>query len=101
MSKFNIVSEEYTSNCMIEAIKAKLKNPNRVKIYFCKPVLNKGHFQNRHFMWSDGEKDYDFSDLEDNPLPLYRTFVFKGVIRQFELGFAKSYSEYRNRRGHK
>ena len=38
MSDFKIISDEYYSNCMIEAIKAKLHNP-QVKVYFCKPRM--------------------------------------------------------------
>lgn len=98
MSKYEIISKEYTSNCMIEALKAKLRNP-KIKIYFCKPrKTENGRFQAFHFMWSDGKADYDFSDFEENGLPLYRNLFFKGAIRKFELGFAKRYSQYRNRK---
>lgn len=93
---YKIISKEYCSNCMIEALKAKIRNPN-VKIYFCKPrITENGHFQMFHFMWTDGKADYDFSDLEENGLPPYRNFLFKGVIRKFELGFAERYCKYRN-----
>lgn len=91
-----IVSKEYYSNCMIEAVRAKLHNP-AVKIYFCKPrITENGNFQMCHFMWSDGKADYDFSDLEENGLPPYRHLLFKGVVRKFELGFAEKYAKYRN-----
>ena len=96
MQKYEIISDEYYSNCMIEALKAKIKNRN-VKIYFCKPrITENGHFQMGHFMWSDGKADYDFSDFEENGLPPYRTLIFKGAIRKFEHGFAEKYSKYRN-----
>ena len=91
-----IVSKEYCSNCMVEALKAKIRNP-KVKIYFCKPrITENGHFQMFHFMWSDGKADYDFSDLEESGLPPYRNLLFKGVIRKFELGFCERYCRYRN-----
>lgn len=85
---------------MVEALKAKIKNP-KVKIYFCKPRITENqNFQSFHFMWSDGKADYDFSDLED--LPSDRCFInyilFKGVIRKFDLGFAERYCKYRNRK---
>lgn len=96
MSKYEVISKEYCSNCMIEALKAKIKNP-KVKIYFCKPRITENrNFQNFHFMWSDGKADYDFSDLEENGLPPYRNLLFKGVIRKFDLGFAERYCKYRN-----
>ena len=96
-SKYEIVSKEYRSNCMVEAIKAKIRNP-KVKIYFCKPIIKKGRFQNFHFIWSDGKADYDFSDLEESELPLYKHLLFKGVIRKFDLGFAERYCMYRNKK---
>lgn len=97
-SKFKIISEEYYSNCMIEAIRAKNNNP-KIKIYFCKPRITENEqFQMFHFMWTDGQADYDFSDLKENGLPLYKNLLFKGVIRKFDLGFAERYSTYRNRK---
>lgn len=96
-SKYKIVSKEYYYNCMIEALKAKIRNP-KVKIYFCKPIIKRGHFQNFHFMWSDGRTDYDFSDLNDGKMPWYKDFIFRGVLRKFPLGFAEEYSRYRNKK---
>lgn len=94
--KDKFITEQYRSNCLMEALKAKLRNRN-VKIYFCKPrITENGNFQMMHFMWSDGVADYDFSDNEEDGLPWYKCFWFTGAIRQFELGFAKKYSEYRN-----
>lgn len=96
MMKDNFISKEYHSNCLIEAIKAKIKDKN-VKIYFCRPrITENGHFQMCHCMWTDGIADYDFSDREECALKWYQCLWFKGAIRQFEYGFAKRYSEYRN-----
>lgn len=97
---FETASKTYWSNCMMEAVKAKFRNP-KVKIYFCRPrITENGHFQMFHFMWSDGEADYDFSDLEENGLPPWRNLFFKGAVRKFDLGFAERYCRYRNgRRG--
>ena len=90
------VSKEYYSNCMIEAVRAKLHNP-AVKIYFCKPrITENGHFQMFHFMWSDGQADYDFSNLEEQEPVSHGIFVFRGAVRKFNLGFAETYSTYRN-----
>lgn len=93
---YEVIGKEYWSNCMIEALKAKIRNP-RVKIYFCRPRIINHHFQIFHFMWSDGKADYDFSDLGEGNLQLYRSLLFKGVVRKFELGFAEKYTKYRNR----
>lgn len=49
-------------------------------------------------MWFDGKADYDFSDLNDNERPWYKDFIFNGVIRKFNLGFAERYAKYRNKR---
>lgn len=96
--KDDFITDWYHSNCFIEALKARLRNP-KVTIYFCKPrITENGHFQMMHFMWSDGIADYDFSDDEADGLPWYKCFWFKGAIRRFELGFAKKYSSYRNKR---
>lgn len=95
MSKYEIISREYYSNCLIEVIKAKIKNPS-IKIYFCKPKFEHGKFQMFHFMWSDGKADYDFSDIGIDPLPLHRMLLFKGAIRKFKRGFAKRYSVRQN-----
>jgi hypothetical protein len=94
---YQYITDIYTSNCLIEAVKAKLKN-TKIKLYFCKPRIVNGRFQMFHFMWSDGSYDYDFSDLEDQEMKWYRDFLFKGKVRQFEHGFAERYSRYRNGR---
>lgn len=97
MSRFEIVSQPYWSNCLIEAVRAKIRSPNKVKIFFCKPrITENGNFQMCHFMWSDGKADYDFSDLTDSEMPWYKDFIYKGHIRKMKLGFAEKYSRYRN-----
>lgn len=96
MKKCTFITKQYYSNCLVEAIKAKLKNKS-VKIFFCKPqTINS--FQLCHFMWTDGKADYDFSDKGIEDLPWYRSFWFKGAIRKFDLGFASRYSMQRNRK---
>ena len=41
------------SNCLIEALKAKLKEPKNIRIFFVPRKVNRGEF---HFMWTDGKK---------------------------------------------
>ena len=98
-SKFIWISDFYWSNCLIEAIKAKIRNPH-IKVYIAKPDI-KNH-RMFHFIWSDGKHSYDFSDkdefLENSKLPWFlQVIVFKGGIRQFEdAEFAKRYTSIRN-----
>ena len=95
--EYKYVSDEFKSNCMIEAFKAKIKDPFNVKLYFCKPRFKDGKFQCFHWMWSDGKYDYDFTDFDTyNPERLFQHVYFPGMIRQFPLGFAKEYSYKRN-----
>ena len=99
--KFEIVSHEYYSNCLFEAVKAKLRDP-RIRLYFCRPrITENGRFQMFHFMWGDGKADYDFSDLGENWLPPWQNLFFKGAVRKFPAGFAAKYTEYRNMAGGK
>jgi hypothetical protein len=50
-------------------------------------------------MWTDGTADYDFSDLENsNKICALQYIWYKGYLRQFKLGFAKRYSDYRKGR---
>lgn len=94
----NFITGKFWSNCLVEAVKAKLRNKN-VKVYFCKPrITENGNFQMAHFMWEDDVASYDFSDDERDGLPWYRCFWFKGAIRKFDRTFARRYSEYRNGR---
>lgn len=92
-----VISNTYYSNCLVSALKAKLARPKEVKLYFCPPRIKNGRFQFFHVMWSDGYYDYDFSDFEgeDENHPFFRYFWFEGATRQFKLGFAKRYSNYR------
>lgn len=96
--KYRVISKDYISNCLIEAIRAKIKN-NQVKIYFGRPrITENGHFQMFHAMWEDDKGSYDFSEPEAAGLPPWRQLLFRGHIRQFERGFAERYTAYRNGR---
>lgn len=95
--KYEVVSKNYLSNCLIEAIKAKLRHPKTVKLYFCKPKWGI-HFQNLHVMWDDGEYSYDFSDTLDTQLLWWECFLYLGHIRKFKQGTSERYSKFRNRR---
>ena len=82
----------FYSNCLIEALKAKLKNPRKIKITFV-PKSEKGSC---HFMWSDGEADYDFGVERD--IKWHEVLWFKGCIRKYCLGFNERYKEQMRKR---
>ena len=51
--QYEVISRDYISNCLIEAVRAKLRK-NQVKIYICRPrITENGHFQMFHCMWED------------------------------------------------
>lgn len=78
---------EFYSNCFFEALKAKIKNP-KIKI----TIVWKSEIRCPHFLWSDGQADYDFG--VDKKLKLWQIFWFKGTIRKRKLGFNQYYKEY-------
>lgn len=93
-----IISEGYYSNCLIEAIKAKIRNPS-IKLHFCKPYRKpNGRIGSMHILWEDDNYSYDFSDIDwsDNG-HFWQYFWYKGYIRQWPKDFAKKFSSKRNR----
>ena len=87
--KFEVISNNYYSNCLIEAVKAKLKNWKHVKIICVSPFDNESFCP--HFLWSDGEYDYDFCNIrDDRPMIVYWT-LHKGNIRRRELGYGERF----------
>lgn len=82
------MAEKYFySNCLFQALKAKLKNPKQVKITYVSPFDNEVFCP--HFLWTDGKNDYDFGI--ERHLPLYKVLFFKGHIRKRNLGFNQKY----------
>lgn len=79
--------EYFYSNCLIQAVRAKLKNPKQVKITYISPFDNEVFCP--HFLWTDGKNDYDFG-IEYH-LPWYKVLFFKGHIRKRNLGFNQKY----------
>lgn len=56
--KMEIISNDFYSNCLIEAVKAKVKDWKHIKIIYVSPFDNEVFCP--HFFWSDGKYDYDF-----------------------------------------
>ena len=86
--KFKIVSNDYYSNCLIESIKAKIKNP-KIKITIVMPWDNEVFCP--HILWSDGINDYDFGSEGQGNQGIKNWTIHKGHIRQRELGFNDKY----------
>ena len=68
------------------------KNPFKVKI----TIVYKSEANCPHFLWSDGEYDYDFG-VEEH-LKGLQIFWFKGYIRKRKLGFNLKYKELMKKR---
>ena len=81
-----IISKDFYSNCLFEALKAKLKNP-KIKITYVSPFVNEVFCP--RFLRSDGVNDYDFGI--ERHLKLHERLWFKGHIRQRALGFNEKY----------
>lgn len=76
-----IISKDFYSNCLVESIKAKLKNWKNTRIIYIPRKLNVAN--NCHFMWQDvlTEKLYEFVSTKDCPSFL-ETIFEKGHIQE-------------------
>lgn len=76
--------DEFYSNCFLEMMKAKLRNP-AVKVMYLPAFLNECHCP--HWMWldDDGEHDFHFKGW----LPWWKWFWHKGRIRTVHRGCYK------------
>lgn len=81
----------FYSNCFIEAMKAKIKNPKGIKLTHIPSKYNEIFWP--HWMWSDGEYDYDFGI--DRHLKWYEKLWFKGSIRKRKVGFNERWKKNR------
>lgn len=89
MERYKVISPDFYSNCLIEALKAKFNDPN-VEITVCMPWENECFCP--HFLWSDGYHDYDFGFEDYIPLVAAWT-IHRGHIRSRKLGFNKRYKK--------
>lgn len=74
------------SNCLFEALKAKIKDPRHIKIGYLPPTINDGRF---HFWWineSEG-KAYHFRSDKDEKIP----FFFLGSTCRNDLVFFQDF----------
>ena len=87
--KFEVVSNDFYSNCLIEAIKAKAKDWKHVRLTFVSPLNNEVFCP--HVMWSDGIYDYDFGNEGKGDQGIFNWTLHKGHIRKRQLGFNQKY----------
>ena len=87
--KFEIISRDFYSNCLIEAIKAKLRDWQHIKITCVSPFDNEVFCP--HLLWSDGKYDYDFGNEEKGDQGILNWTLHKGHIRKRGLGFNQRY----------
>lgn len=92
---------EYYSNCLIEALRAKIKDPYGVKLR-CLPAKQNEVFI-PHIMWEDSKHTYDFYTGEKlNPVQI---LWHRGSIRVSELGYydraIETMRRYKERRKHR
>lgn len=84
------MKEYYYSNCFIEALKAKIKCPSKIKITVISPFINEVFCP--HFLWSDGNYDYDFGF--EGKISLFKAWTLhKGHIRKRKLGLNQKYKQ--------
>ena len=74
------------SNCLIEALKAKIKDPKNVTIYTFPAKVN-GHGIFPHFWWTIGDKGYDFKKESNSK----QVLLFKGKVRSYDKSFYIDY----------
>ena len=68
------------SNCLFEALKAKIKDPKNVRIFFIPRKINHNEF---HFMWTDGKKVYH--SYNKNKAICLGKILFKPAIKSMDI----------------
>lgn len=75
--------KEFYSNCLLEALKAKIRDPVNIKIRYLPMELNETPIP--HFMWQDENYTYDFHTK--GKLTFFQQFYHKGNIRKKDLNY--------------
>lgn len=73
----------HRSNCLIEALKAKLKDPLNVKIISPKKEWNGGY---RHFYWVKKDKVFHYEAKDENT-----SFLFQGRLKEQSMSTFESF----------
>ena len=82
-----IIKGPFWSNCFLEAVKAKIRHPFRVRL----TIVPRSEAKCPHFLWSDREFDYDFGT--ERRLSGSQILLFRGYIWRRTLGFNQKYKE--------
>lgn len=69
------------SNCLIEAIKAKLKDPLNIKLGIIEPRINGG---NLHFYWIDNKEKRVYHYKDPNNAKGLKTYFFPGKLSYYD-----------------
>jgi len=76
------------SNCLIEALKAWIKDPKNVKIIY---LPKKWNNDRRHFLWLKNDKVYHYEALDKNNKKLF----FKGTYKEQDLNTFEAFILHR------
>lgn len=70
------------SNCLLEAIKAKIKDPKNVKIDYMPRTLNRGR---GHFLWINYKEEKVYHYHAQDTKPFWNRPLFNGKLKVMEL----------------
>lgn len=65
------------SNCLFEALKAKIKDPKNVKVLLIPPSINQGRI---HFCWSLEDRIYHYTDTTNKKNQIW----FSGKLKNYD-----------------
>lgn len=76
------------SNCLIEALKAKIKDPKNTRIIYLSPKNNKGNW---HFFWIKNDTVHHYSDpnARNDPGLFFKGIYKESSLEAFEATFLK------------
>jgi len=75
-----MIENEYYSNCLIEAIKVKMKYPATINIH---AIIGKRDGKCRfHFYWTDKDTGDKYHFHTDSEVPFYKWIWWKGNIQK-------------------
>lgn len=80
------LTKNFFSNCLFEALKAKIKDFKNVKIIFIPKKYNEWHSLAFHCFWLKDNVIYDFKS-EKHLNHIWQVFLFKGHIRANDKSF--------------
>lgn len=81
-----VMKQEFYSNCFLEMLKAKIRNP-QIQVLYIPSFLNEVPCP--HWIWLDQNGEHDFCCEES--LPFYQWLWHKGSIRTMKRGCYKGY----------